>query len=269
MEVPVPVTSNAPDARSLSLARPVAEALRGLDWSAGEAVHFSGGTLDVSAQRRFERGPLGARVRLAVFCDAGEPRELTIAETEAGDLALASYALGDDDRAQRDAIGRALAPFVDSAALTALHASAYPHEQSLVEPCRVPAPPARTHHASALAGLDTTTAFAAIDAIRADLLAFDLDVVVDDLSLLAGADERAEHARHSLAFRAASCDLIHVVLVTDATMTEASVRLVRTTLAGQAPRWIDVVQSEAFDEYAARITSHYDAQFRRRNFNRA
>lgn len=265
----MPLPSNAPPAVPLGLATGVAEALRRLEWSTAEAVGFSAGTLDVSAERRYERGGLSARVRLAVFCDASDANAVTIAENASADLPLASYALGDDERAQREAIGRALAAHVDpDAALAALHASAYPHEQSLVEPCRVAAPPARAF-ASRIDGIGTTAAFAAIDAIRRDLLAFDLDVIADDLSLLADAGERAEHAQRSLAFRAASCDLIHVVLVTAATMSAASVRLVRTTLAGDAPRWIDVVQREAVEEYAARITSHYDAQFRRRNFSRA
>lgn len=264
----MPITSDTPAARSLALRRAAAEALRGQEWGIGEGVVFSAGTLDVSAERRYRRSPLGARVRLAVFCDDGEPRELTIAETDAPDSSLASYALGDDDRAQRDAIGRELAPYVDpAAAVTALHAAAYPHEHSLVEPCRVPAPPARVS-ASGITGLDTTAAFGAIDAIRADLLAFDLEVIVDDLSLLEDAGERDEHARASLAFRATSCDLIHVVVLTGAALGVPSVRLVQSSLTG-ATRWIDVVQSDAVEEWAERVTSHYDAQFRRRDFERA
>jgi hypothetical protein len=246
----------------------VSDALRRLEWVVAEDVGFSGGTLDVSAQRRYERVPLGARIRLAVFSDAVPPRELAITETATVDVTLASYALGDDDRAQRETIGRVLAPHVDSAAaLTALHAAAYPHERSLVLPCRVSPPPAHIT-ASRIADLDTTVAFAAIDAIRADLLAFDLDVIVDDLTLIDDVEERAAHASTSLAFRAASCDLLHVVLVTTATLPAPSVRLVQTTLTGGEPRWIDVVQSAAAEEYFEKVTSHYDAQFRRRQFTR-
>ena len=264
----MPVTSATPAARSLALGRAVADALRGQEWSVGEAVVFSGGIIDVSAQRRYQRGPLTARIRLAIFCDADESRELTIAVSPTAELPLASYALGDDDRAQREAIRRELTPYVDPAtALAALHAAAYPHARSLVHAYSVPAPPARTA-ATSIAGLDTTAAFDALEAIRADLLSFDLDVLVDDLSLLDDAEERAEHARTSLAFRAASCDLIHIVLVTAAAFDVPSVRLVRTTLAG-ATQWIDVVQSGAVDEWTARATSHYDAQFRRHNFERA
>src|SRR5207253_5585864 len=172
----MPVTSDTPAARSLALGRAVFDALRGLKWSAGQAVTFSGGTIDVSAQRRYQRGSLLARVRLAVFCDVAEAGDATIGASETADLPLASYTLGDDDRTQREAIDRELAPYVDpAAALAALHAAAYPHERSLVAPCHIAAPPMPAA-ASSVAGLDTTGAFTAIDAIRADLLAFDLDV---------------------------------------------------------------------------------------------
>jgi hypothetical protein len=245
----------------------VSDALRRLEWVVSEHVKFSGGTLDLAAQRRYARGPLGARVRLAVFSDAAPPRELTVAETAPVAVTLASYALGDDDRVQRETIGRVLAPHVDSsAALAALHAAAYPQERSLVQPCRVSPPPAHIT-ASGIADLDTSVAFAAIDAIRADLLAFDLDVIVDDLTLIDDADERVAHASTSLAFRAASCDLLHVVLVTAATLPAPSVRLVQATLTGGEPCWIDVVQSASATEYFEKVTSHYDAQFRRRQFS--
>lgn len=266
----MPATFESDSARPLTLGGSVSSTLRRLQWVVSDHASFTGGTATVSAQRRYRRASLGASIRLAVFCDAAAAdRELTIAETSARAVKPASYALGDDDRTQRETIGRALAPFVDSAAaLAALHAAAYPHERALVEPCHVDAPPARDF-ASAIADLDVATAFAAIDAIRGDLLQFDLDVVVDDLSLLDAAEERAEHAATSLAFRAASCDLVHVVLVTAAAMPAAFVRLVRSSLVGHETRWIDVVQAEAAEQYFEKVTSHYDAQFRARKFERA
>jgi hypothetical protein len=268
MEMLMTATTDTPAAASFPRIRIAADVLRGLEWVVAEAATFSGGSIDVSAQRRFNRPPLGATVRLAVFCNDTPAGDVTILDTPAVDATPASYALGDDDRSQREAIARALAPYVAPAvALAALHAAAYPHERSLVEPCRVPAPPARLA-AGSLTGLDPAPAYAAIDALRADLLAFDLDVIADDLSLIDDADERAAHAAASLAFRAASCDLLHIVLLTDAAIPAPSIRLVRTPFAGAELQWIDVVESGAAADYFARITSHYDAQFRGRHFTR-
>lgn len=274
-------------AHSFALGGAVATALRGLEWNVTEGAFYSGGAIDVAARKVWKNRSIQAAVRLAVFSDGGQGRELVFAQAPVSERSLASYSLGDDVASQREAIRRALAPHADAAAaLQQLHDTAYPRERALVHAAHVPPPPARAQ-ASSFRQLDgtngfeqaATAAFAALEAIHADLLRFDLDVILDDLTLFADPAERTGHAAGMLADGTASCDLLHAIVVTEAPLSllanasrVASVpwlRLVRTALLGGGATWIDVVQSSAIDDYTSTLTRHYDAQFKRRKFERA
>jgi hypothetical protein len=271
--------------RSLTVSRAAAAAFRPLGWQVTEGAATAAGTIDVAAHRLWRRDRLTARVRLAILCDAAS-RELVFARTAApfADDSLASYALGDDTPPQRETIRRALEPYVDGgAAMRALHEAAYPRERSLVDAAHIAAPSARTH-ASGFRELDGATgferaagvAFRAIDALRADLLQHDLDVIVDDLTLLDDGGERAQHARNALAFHAQHAELLHAIVVTAAPLGVLAnaeraadapwLRLARVPAVGSDAQWIDIVQSDAVDRYAAQITRHYEARFARRRF---
>jgi len=281
------VLLDSPAARSLALGRSAATAFRALDWDAAEGVVSSAGGIDVAAERRWKSRSLQASVRLLIFSDGDPQRELLFAAAPVAASRLASYSLGDDILSQRETIRKTLVPHADAgAALAILHAAAYPRERSAVHNAHVPPPPARAH-ASGFRQLGGTNgfeqianaAFGALDTVRDELLRFDLEVVLDDLSLLDHAAERTAHAGRMLADRSASCDLLHAIVVTEAPLSLLAnaerlapapwLRLERTTLIGGERRWIDVVQSEALAAYTTAVASHYAAQFKRRRFTAA
>jgi hypothetical protein len=190
-----------PAARRPTLARDAATALAANGWRITHAARYFGGMADVAADRTWSRGRITARVRLVIRCDSRDQR---LAFSSLGDWSdgLPFYSLGDDDPAQRRALGKL---FDDSQ----LHAAAYPRQTALTEPARIDAPraPARV---AAIADAALDEAFASIDAVRHDLLQHDLDVIADDL------DIDRDFAAQAAIDAAHRCELIYPIVITDA-----------------------------------------------------
>jgi hypothetical protein len=252
--------SALPSADGLSLARDASAALASLGWRTARAAVHSGGTADVAAARTWSRGKLSARVRLVIRCDSRPERLLlsSLDDAVAGDR-IPSYSFGDDDPAQRRTIGEIIPT-------DRLHRAAYPRELAVTDRARLDAlpPPAR---GTALRDAVLDEAFTSVDAIRRDLLQFDLDVVRDDLDIDRGAG--AETAIQA----ALRCDLIYPIVITDADIHALPartrrdwIRIERSALVGGERRWIDVVQAAAFSSYAGALTRHIESAYRRRRF---
>ena len=234
--------------RVISLIREARSVLTAAGWTVREGAVHSGGTVDLAAQRTWRRGELEATLHLLVILD---PQE---GELEYLDLpgkiphAPITFSLGDDDPALHQLLGEDLAARV--------HAIAYPRAQSITAPAHVEAPPARTRASFATVGESAARAFAALDGVREDLLDFALDMLADD-----GEDAIAPFIRR--------CDLLHAIVITDKTMRPKSLRLEQARVIGADYRWIDVVRSNAFAEYANALTRHYASRFARRRFNQS
>ena len=65
------------------------------------------------------------------------------------------------------------------------------------------------------------------------------------------------------------CDLLHAIVVTDRTMRPKSIRLEQSRVIGADYRWIDVVRSNVFADYANALTRHYASRFAKRRFKAA
>jgi hypothetical protein len=282
-------------ARSLALTRVVAGTLRDQAWQVTEGAFYSRGAVDVAAKRTWTSGEVTARLRLVAFCVSSAGGHLLFSQLPPdGENSLPAFSFGDDDPAQRDAIRQLLARYLDAEAvedaLHGLHAAAYPNEMAHTRAAHVVSPPARTcasgfreiddtgRAANGAFTLAVTDAFASADAIRDDLLRFELEVIGEDLAG-ATAQERIEFASSAFGQAVSICEHIHPVVVTDAPLTilgdgakttdRAWLRLLRSSLLAAEQRWIDVVNEAAFPRYASMLTSHYDARYKRQRFKPA
>lgn len=117
----------------------------------------------------------------------------------------------------------------------------------------------------------TRETFAAINGVTAenfadlaDELGFEIAEVVEGADVEDAAFERLLNA-------ASSVDLYHPVIVTDAKLFELTddeqllpltwARVEQTRLASRERRWIDLVDAEAFPEYAASLSAWYERWF--------
>jgi hypothetical protein len=232
--------------RVIALIREARTVLTAAGWSVREGPAHSGGTVDLAAQRTWRGGELEAVLHLLVTVDPqeGELEFLDIA----GKIPHApiTFSLGDDDPALQHALGEELFAHV--------HALAYRREQSITAPVHVDAPPARTR--ASLAAGSFTRAFDALDGVRDDLLTFALEMLADD----------GEPAIDPFIRRR---DLLHAIVITGRTMRPKSIRLEQSRVIGADYRWIDVVRSNAFADYANSLTRHYASRFARRRFTAA
>ncbi len=248
--------------RHLPLAHAAATALTAHGWRVTPSAAHSGGTADVAAERRWIRGKLTARVRLIVRCEAANERfALPTLDTAAGDP-LPTYSLGDDDPAQR----RSLAAVIDAALIEHLHALAYPHEMAVTLPAHIDALAARAR-AAAPRDPAVDEAFISVDAVRHDLLQHDLDGLRDDMEI------DADCAATLILDGAHRCELVYPIVLTGAELWSFPamrrchwMRLERLTLVGHQRQWIDIVEAEAFASYAAALTRHITATYRKRRF---
>ena len=245
-----------PAARRASLARDAAATLAAHGWRVTQAARHSAGTADVAAERAWSRGRLTARMLLVIRCDSRDERLVFSTLDDAADR-LPSYSLGDDDPAQRRALGKL---FDDSQ----LHAAAYPRERALTEPARIDAPRARTR-AAAIADEALDEGFASIDAVRRDLLQHDLDVISDDMDI---DRDMAMQSALDMAYR---CALIYPIVITDAELWSLPdrrrhdwLRIERASVVGHERQWIDVVSDLA--SYAETLTRSISAAYRKRRF---
>jgi hypothetical protein len=223
-------------ARSLALVRTTANSLRNLGWRVSEGTFFDSGTVDIAAERVWSRDALHARVRLVVNCISDVQQVLFSQLPEVGiDEILPSHTLS---------------------------------ENAIARTATVPAPRSRAHAAtfreiggnSFRACVEAT--FDSIDAIRATLRNHDLAVIADDLE--DGAEASELEAVHTV-------DLLHPIIATDATLRtlsvsltpKKSVRLIQSAIAGGEHRWIDVVQSDAIEEFAATAMKHYETRYKK------
>jgi hypothetical protein len=249
--------------RAVTLTRSAASALQAAGWSVREGAVHSSGTVDVAAQRRFLRGDLEAVIHLLIIVDSSEG-ELVFSEGEGMiEHAPIAFSLGDDDPAQR----RALAAVLSADLLAHLHATAYPRERSITAPLRVDAPKARTRASffrSSNGDAPFDRAFAALDGVHDDLMKLAIETIADDLELLSAGD--AATAIDPFLRR---CDLLHGIIVTDQVMRCNAVRLERSSVVGTEHRWIDVVRSEAFADFADALTRHYTARLSKRRIRAA
>lgn len=230
--------------------------LRSAGWSVREGATHSLGTVDLAAQRTWSRGDLEAVLHLLIIIDDAEG-ELAFSEEngQTGHAPL-TFSLGDDDPVQRRALGSDL--------FGRLHTLAYIREQSITAPAQVDAPPARARASffrSTSSSDAFTRAFAALDGVHNDLLQHSLETISDDLELLS-----EKEAPAALAPFVRRRDLLHAIVITDQTMHAGSIRLEKTRVVGAEYRWIDIVRSDAFSDFAHALTRHYTARFRKRRF---
>jgi len=234
--------------RVISLLREARSILTAAGWPVREGAAHPLGTVDLAAQRTWRRGELEAHVHLLVVLDPNEG-ELDFIDTP-GKIPHTplTFSLGDDDPALHQLLGDEL--------FARVHAIAYRNEQSITAPARVEAPPARTRASFATIDEAAARAFTALDGVREDLLDFALDLLADD-----GEDALDPFIRR--------VDLLHAVVITGRTMRPKSIRLEQSRVIGADYRWIDVVRSDAFTDYANALTRHYASRFARRRFNQS
>jgi len=243
------------------LASPGAAALTAAGWRVMYAATHSAGVADLAAERRWSSGKLTARVRLVVHCDSSD-RLLFPAIYGGGADALPFYSLAEDEPRQR----RALTLLAGPELVEQLQAKAYPRDVALIRRAHIDPLPARAR-AAAISAAAIDDAFLAVEAIRGDLLAHDLDIARDDLEL----DRDA--AAQTMFEAAARCDLLHPIVITRAEIWTVPdrkrhpwLRAERCAIAGHERAWIDVVNAEAFESYAQALTRHISAAFRKRRF---
>jgi hypothetical protein len=246
--------------RTIALLREVSSTLESLGWSLREGASHSRGSVEVAAQRSWTREELQAVLHLLIIIDPTEGELAFADDAPTIDDAPIAFSLGDDDPEQR----RALATILDRDRLAWLHATAYPREESITAPARVVAQPAR-RTASFAAGNDESLAraFDALDGVRDDLWKAAIEALSEDLEYL------PEDAPAIIDPFLRRCDLLHAIVVTDRVMPNESVRLSMRHVVGAEHRWIDVVRSVAFADFASALTRHYDARLTKRNFTAA
>ncbi len=229
--------------RVISLIREAKAILTAAGWTVREGAAHSRGTVDLAAQRTWRRGDLEAHVHLLVILDPYDG-ELELLDVP-GKIPHApiTFSLGDDDPTLQQLLGDEL--------FARVHAIAYRREQSITAPARVEAPPARIR--ASFSRESFGRAFEALDGVRDDLLQFALDMLADD-----GEDALDPFIRR--------CDLLHAIAITDRTMRQKSIRLEQSRVIGADYRWIDVVRSNAFADYANALTRHYASRFAKRRF---
>ena len=177
--------------------------------------------------------------------------ELAFLEAEGkADHAPLTFSLGDE----ASMLSRELA--------AQLHALAYRRGQSITSAAQVEAPKARLR--AAWSSGDFTRAFAALDGVHNDLLKFSIDTLTDDLELL-----DADDAEAAIAPFARRRVLLHAIAITNQTMRTKTMRLEQARVVGADYRWIDVVRSDAFADFADALTGHYAARFAKRRFTAA
>lgn len=226
----------------------MAELFRAHGWSVREGAVCSGGTVDVVAERSWRRGAIEAQLRLLIQNDDDGVVVSPVADAP---VSLPFYFFGDDEREQQRAISAVLAQHeVDAApVLAAIHRAAYRGERAVVTPARVD-PPAAPASASLSRG---SLPFHLTDAVRADLLQHDLDVLADDLP--------------DVVLPPARCDLLHPIVLTSTPLPPVGwARIHQPSVVGAESRWLDLVHHSATDAFVAMLTRHYSGAFRRRRF---
>jgi hypothetical protein len=245
--------------RTIALLREVSSTLESLGWSLREGASHSRGSVEIAAQRTWTRGELEAVLHLLIIIDPTEG-ELSFADDDPTiEDAPIAFSLGDDDPEQR----RALAAILDRDRLAWLHATAYPREESITAPARVVAPPARRSAPFVAGDESLTRAFDALDGVRDDLWKAAIEALAEDLEFL------PEDAPAIIDPFLRRCDLLHAIVVTDRVMPNESVRLSMRRVVGAEHRWMDVVRSMTFADFASALTRHYDARLTKRNFTAA
>jgi hypothetical protein len=228
---------NSEAGRSLALGRTVGETFRHLGWTTREGAAYTSGLADVAATQAWERKNGETRVHLVVRCELAE-RVLFSEMSRVTEDVIASHAAGD---------------ILD-----------------LARPSPPPpaAPPARVHAAAFRAGEPFRTvleeSFTSIEDVLRELRAHDLDLVCDDVA--AGAEESAAMA--SVSRRR---DLVHALVVTDAVLWTVGERLARhpwlrlhrARVIGADDRWVDIINTDAVEKYAASVTRYYASPKRR------
>src|SRR5947209_7207234 len=159
------------------LASPGAAALTAAGWRVMYAATHSAGVADLAAERRWSSGKLTARVRLVVHCDSSDRLRFPAIYGGGAD-ALPFYSLAEDEPRQR----RALTLLAGPELVEQLQAKAYPRDVALIRRAHIDPLPARAR-AAAISAAAIDDAFLAVEAIRGDLLAHDLDIARDDLEL--------------------------------------------------------------------------------------
>ena len=278
--------------RSLTTLRHAATTLAAAGWSVLEAAAFSAGAIDVLALRSWQRPPLRATLRLLIHGHASAGQLLfsaTTAPASEGE-SLPHFAIGEDDGGQRRALAELLARHGVAAepVLAALHAGAYARERAANQPARLD-PRRLAIEASSFRGTGEAgpsfretidAAFAAIEALRGDLLQHEIARLEDDLEAMHGdgTDAMSEHAVATLTAAASDCDLLHSVVITDtpiALLTDGdalsrpdAIRLLRPSAVDARRQWLDVVSAASAEPYLEALTRHYDVGYRRRHFQR-
>ena len=264
----VEMIRNSPPARSLLLGRAVAATLRAEGWTVREGAAHSSGIADAAAEKTWCRKGFQARVRILARCHHA-PEGIVFSPSTPRADALHVYG----DRPVPDALlidaGLDPASIPDRIHVAATR-MAPPKAQTSASAFREPTGAPEPFRTAA------EEAFAAPSAIAAELAAYDADVFTDDLNALSDRTEKADYAIDKLAAMGRHTELLHSVLVTDATLWTIadekriarvpSLRLYRSRVTTTECTWIDVVQAEAFAAYAAATSRHYTTTMARRGF---
>jgi hypothetical protein len=224
-----------------SLPHTLAAAFRHAGWDVREGAVVGRTAVDAAAPTCVARPGIEARV-WAMVGTIGDLAAREIPD-EAGEDSLPMYWLGEDDRKQRSAIAERLG----SAAEQKIHAKAYRNGEAIIYAARVLAPKARAY--VSFSDPDIDRMFATIDDWRRALLEQDISCMEEEMDVAIG-----------------RCELLHPIVITDATMQKPWVRLQQTELIGGGTRWLDVVAAEHADDYVRALHQHYNNAFTKRRF---
>ena len=242
--------------------------------------------LDVSATRVWtSKKDVRAHVTLLVECkNFKKPAAQLLAgqrNVRTRDRLYAHW-FGLDDRSLRLAIREALedAKFDVDEAMTRLESILYPDGESIVTKLLADAPKAK-YRASATREPDREDSgatwnaaqqvFAALNGTAEEMAGDELEEFRDGLDERAAAEDRIEHAATVLRMIASDVYLFHPVISIDAPLMLVSqlgkltnvpwCRVERARVLGAERQWIDVVNADAFEDYAATLTAWYERVF--------
>jgi len=258
--------------------------------------------MDVAATRSWERVRKSetqvAHLHLLVECKGIRQDALLLARMQRRNAVdrLYNHWLGLDDDELRDAIGNIVgaAGFDAAKVMRRFESLAYPRGRAAIMPLLVNAPPARVRasavreaagkvakrdpkdeaEGSSLVRKATLQLFSALHGTIADERDTALRQLHDDLLLRArGVDDRSGYVVDRLREAASTVLLFHPIVVVDKPLVaidadgELSVvewaRLDRGRIASDERQWLDVVNAEHFERYAAELTAWYSRVFER------
>jgi hypothetical protein len=285
--------------RSLINETRIASVLRGLKWQTAHSAHYTDANegkereIDVVARSSWVRGRHDqiAHLHLFVECKSLASKQILLADLtgEAGGAEKIYYSWpGEDDDALRTAIRTIVADRgVDSATvMERFDEIAYPDGEASINVVvpQAPKPPFRAS-AARESSRDSDAGplwdgirevFSAMNGATREEISLTLDELRDEIGGVEEPD--VEWAVDRLRAAASTVMLYHPVVVVEAPLFRLSAsgrmtpaawgRLNHARVGVSAARWVDVVNAEAFDDYAAAVTAWYERFFTRHKCER-